>query len=135
MIRNAELVATGLYPTTRTFMELLWPQPEKVPRAPDDKNRKAHKIDEHIKICVTDLPFAAPGDKDDSRILITDKSSENYECSNVPGIQRCYNIILFRIASEGGGINEVQTVYLRVAFCSCDNCRGPKFSDDFKNWR
>ena len=135
VIRNAELAETGRYPTTRSFMELLWSQPEKTPRALDDKNRKTHEIDEHIRIYVTDLPFAAPGDENDSRIIITDKSRENYECSNVPGIQRCYNIMVFRNASEGGGIKEVQTIYLRDAFCSCDNCRRAKVPDDFKNCR
>ena len=135
VIRKAELAETGRYPTTRSFMELLWSQPEKTPRKLNDKNRKTHEIDEHIRIYVTDLPFAAPGDVNDSRILITDKSTENFECTNVSGIQRCYNIIVFSSTSEGGGVNEEQTVYLRDAFCSCNNCRGAKVPDDFKNCR
>jgi hypothetical protein len=54
IVRQTELSETGRYPTTRSFMPLLWSQPAKIPRALDDPNRKSHEIDEHIKILVTD---------------------------------------------------------------------------------
>ena len=135
MIRNAELAETGRYPTTRSFMPLLWRQPAKTPRALDDPNRRTHEIDEHIRIYVTDLPHALPTDEQDSRILITNKAVENFECTNVPGIQGCYNFIVMKNETETGEINESQTVYLRDAFCSCNNCRGANTLEDFTKCR
>jgi hypothetical protein len=44
VIRQAELSETGRYPTTRSFMPLLWSQPAKTPRALDDPNRKTHEM-------------------------------------------------------------------------------------------
>jgi hypothetical protein len=133
VIRQAELSEVGRYPTTRSYMPLLWSQPAKTPRALDDPERRTHEIDEHIRVLVTDLPNALPSDANDSRILITNKSQENYECNNVPGIQSSYNAIVFKKPTEGDP--SVQTVYLRDAFCSCDSCRGAITPDDFKNCR
>jgi hypothetical protein len=135
VIRQAELAETGRYPTTRSYMSLLWSQPAKTPRALDDPYRRTHEIDEQVRILVTDLPNAVPTDADDSRILITNKSEENYECTNVPGIQSAYNAIVFNKPSETGAVGSEQTVYLRDAFCSCDSCRGATKPADFTNCR
>ena len=96
VIRQIELAERGRYPTTRSYMPLLWSQPAKTPRALDDPNRRTHEIDEHVRILVTDLPNALPTGANDSRILITNKTEENYECNNVPGIQSSYNAIIFK---------------------------------------
>jgi hypothetical protein len=122
VIRNAELAETGRYPTTRSFMPLLWVQPAKTPRTLDDPNRKTYEINEHIRIYVKDLPHVLPTDAQDNRILITNKAVENFECTNVPGIQGCYNFIALKSVPETGKVNEIQTIYLRDAFCSCDSC-------------
>jgi hypothetical protein len=135
VIRKAELAEIGRYPRTRSFMPLLWEQPPKTPRALDDPNRKTHEIDEHIRIYVTDLPHALPTDAQDKRILITNKAIENFECTNVPGIQGCYNFIVLKNDTETGAINESQTIYLRDAFCSCDSCRGANALEDFTRCR
>jgi hypothetical protein len=135
VIRQAELSETGRYPTTRSFMPLLWSQPSKTPRALDDPNRKTHEIDQHIRILVTDQPQALPGDTNNTSVIITNKAAENYECSNIPGIQSAYNAIVFKNDMETGEVNDNQTVYLRDAFCSCDCCRAAVTPDDFKKCR
>ena len=48
VIRNAELAETGRYPTTRSFMPLLWRQQAKTPRALDDPNRRTLQWYGHI---------------------------------------------------------------------------------------
>ena len=116
-------------------MPLLWSQPAKAPRALDDPNRKTHEIVQHIRILVTDQPQALPGDVNNTRLIITNKAAENYECSNIPGIQSAYNAIVFKNDMETGEVNDNQTVYLRDAFCSCDCCRAAIMPDDFKNCR
>lgn len=135
VIRQAELAETGRYPTTRSYMPLLWSQPAKTPRSLDDPGRRTHEIDEHVRILVADLPTALPTDASDSRILVTNKTEENYECNNVPGIQSSYNAIVFKKTPGPGDISSEQTVYLRDAFCSCDSCRGAITLDDFRNCR
>ena len=134
MIRNAELAEIGRYPTTRSFMPLLWGQPAKTPRALNDPYRETHEIDEHIRIYVTDLPHAAPVDEQDRHILITNKAIENFECTNVPGIHGCYNFVVLKNATEKGEINESQTICLRDAFY-CDNCRGANILVDLTKCR
>ena len=66
IIRQAELAEVGRYPTTRSYMPLLWSQPVKTPRALNDPNRRLHEIDEHIRILVEDLPNALPNDADEN---------------------------------------------------------------------
>jgi hypothetical protein len=51
-------------------------------------------------VYVVDKPNMLPGDESNHNYLVTDKSSENYECSVVNGIQSTYNIIVFRNESE-----------------------------------
>jgi hypothetical protein len=135
VIRQAELNETGRYPTTRNYMPLLWSQPDKTPRALDDPQRRTHEIDEHVRILVNDLPNVLQGDTTNCRMVITNKAEENYECSNVPGIQSCYNAIVFKNSLENGAVNTNQTVYLKDAFCSCDNCRGVTRPEDFLHCR
>jgi hypothetical protein len=102
VIRQAELNETGRYPTARSYMQLLWSQPDKTSRALDDPQRRTHEIDEHVRILVNDLPNVLPGDTTNCRMVITNKAEENYECSNVPGIQSCYNAIVFKNSLENG---------------------------------
>ena len=135
VIRQAELAEVGRYPTTRSYMPLLWSQPPKTPRALHDPERRLHEIDEHCRILVTDLPVTIPSDNGDSRVLITNKTQENYDCNIVPGIQSAYNAIVFRNTIGTGEDTSDQNVYLRDAFCSCDSCRGAVTFDDFKNCR
>lgn len=135
VIRQAELNETGRYPTTRSYMPLVWSQPDKTPRALDDPQRRTHEIDEHIRILVNDPPNVLPGDTTNSRMVITNKAEENYECSNVPGIQSCYNAIVFKNLLADGAVNTNQTVYLKDAFCSRDNCRGATRPESFLNCR
>jgi hypothetical protein len=116
-------------------MPLLWSQPDKTPRALDDPQRRTHEIDEHVRILVNDLPNVLPGDTTNCRMVITNKAEENYECSNVPGIQSYYNAIVFKNSLENGAVNTNQTVYLKDAFCSCDNCRGVTRPEDFLHCR
>ena len=105
VIRQAELAEVGRYPTTRSYMPLLWSQPDKTPRELDDPARKTHEIDQHIRMLVVDLPNALAADKKDSRILITNKALENFECTNVPGIQSSYNAIAFKNSTVTVGLN------------------------------
>ena len=42
IIRQAELAEVGRYPTTRSYMPLLWSQPVKTPRALNDPSRRLH---------------------------------------------------------------------------------------------
>ena len=46
VIRQAELAEIGRYPTTRSYMPLLWSQPDKTPRELSDPARKTHEIDQ-----------------------------------------------------------------------------------------
>ena len=135
VIRQAELAETGRYPTTRSYMPLLWSQKAMKPRDLDDPQRRTHEIDEHIRIYVNDLPNTISGDNTDSRIIITDKALENYECTHVPGIQSSYNAAAFRDLTETGEVGTKQSVYLRNAFCTCDNCRGATKPEDYMNCR
>ena len=114
VIRQAELAETGRYPTTRSYMPLLWSQKAMKPRDLDGPQRRTHEIDEHIRIYVNNLPNTISGDNTDSRIIITDKAMENYECTHVSGIQSSYNAVAFR---ETGEVGTKQSVYLRNAFC------------------
>ena len=116
-------------------MPLLISQPAKTPRALNDRNRKSHEIDQHIRVYVVDKPNMMPGDETNHNYLVTDKSSENYECTTVSGIQPTYNVIVFRNESEGGEVNTNQTVYLRDGFCSCNNCRKATVPEDFLTCR
>ena len=108
IIRQAELAKVGRYSITRSYMPLLWSQPNKTPRALDDPARRTHEIDEHIRILVIDYPDILSEDDSDNKILITNKAEENYECSNVPGIQASYNAIAFNDPSESGEVNTIQ---------------------------
>ena len=135
MIKQAELTEVGRYPTTRSFMPLLWSQPAKTPRALDDPARRTHEIDEHTRVLVVDFPDMQLNDEINDRILITNKLLENYECTNAQGIQSSYNAIVFRECTVAGVSKTPDTVFLRDAFCSCDSCRGAVTQDDFKNCR
>ena len=116
-------------------MPLLWSQPAKTPRALDDPARRTHEIDEHIRILVVDLPDVQPTDEANSKILITNKDLENYDCTIAQGIQSSYNAIVFQGAPVDGVRKTPVTVFLRDAFCSCESCRGAQKQDDFKNCR
>ena len=116
-------------------MPLLWSQPAKTPRALDDPARRTHEIDEHIRMLVVDFPDVQPNDETNDLILVTNKLLENYECTNVQGIQSSYNAIVFRECTVDGVSKTPDTVFLRDAFCSCDSCRGAIIQDDFKNCR
>ena len=116
-------------------MPLLWSQKAMTSRDLDDPQRRTHEIDEHVRIYVNDLPDTITGDDTDSRIIVTDKTTENYECTHVPGIQSSYNAVAFRDLSETGDVGTKQTVYLRNAFCSCDNCRSATKPQDYTNCR
>ena len=70
------------------------------PRDLDGPQRRTHEIDEHIRIYVNDLPNANSGDNMDSRIIITDKAMENYECTHVQGIQSSHNAVAFRVSVQ-----------------------------------
>jgi hypothetical protein len=87
---------------------------------------------QHIRVYVVDKhDKLLPGDETNHNYLVTDKLSENYECSVVAGIQSTYNVIVFRKESERGEVNTSQTVYLRDGFCSCDNCRKATVPENF----
>ena len=105
------------------------------PRDLDDPQRRTHEIDEHVRIYVNDLPDTITGDDTDSRIIVTDKTTENYECTHVSGIQSSYNAVALRDLSETGDVGTKETVYLRNAFCSCDNCRSATKPQDYTNCR
>ena len=132
VIRQAELSEIGRYPTTRSYMPLLWSQPPKTPRALDDPARRIHEIDEHIRMLVVDFPEVICTDANDSRIIVTNKVEENYECTNVPGIQSSYNAIAFR---KAGVATTLDTIFLRDGFCSCKSCRTAVTPVDFENCR
>ena len=135
VIRQAELAETGRYPTARSYMSLLWSQKAMTPRDLDDPQRRTHEIDGYIRMYVNDLPNTNSGDNTDSRIIITDKAMKKYECTHVPWIQSSYNAIVFRYLTETGEVGTKQSVYLRNAFCSCDNCRGATKPEDYINCR
>jgi hypothetical protein len=118
VIRNSELAETGRYPTTRIFMKLLLSQPDKTPKPLSHPDRATHEIDKHVRVYVTDKPLMEEGDGDNHDILVTDKETENYDCTGVHEIQSCYNMIAFRNENESGDIGTPQTVYLRDGFCS-----------------
>jgi hypothetical protein len=135
VIRKAELAETGRYPTTRSYTPLLLSQPEKTPRALDDPNRRTHEIDQHIRVYVIDKPNMLPGDDQDHNYLVTDKTEENYNCSQVNGIQSSYTMTAFRNLDETGEVMTDQTAYIRDGFCSCDSCRKASTPEDFASCR
>jgi hypothetical protein len=59
-------------------------------------DRARHEIDKYSGVYVTDKPLMGEGDSDNHDILVTDKETENYDCTGVHGIQSCCNIIAFR---------------------------------------
>jgi hypothetical protein len=150
IIRKAELNRSGRYPNTLDFMELLWDSPKQHPHALHDENRLLHELDEHNRIYVfdinskslgdetkwvNDLNNKSVGDKTNPRILITDKKTQNYDCTEVKGIQSSYCVIAFRDDNETGAIGTNQTVYLRDDFCSCFSCRGAFLPEHFLDCR
>ena len=135
VIKQAELAEVGRYPTTRSFMPLLWSQPAKTPRGLNDPARRTHEIDEHIRMLVVDFPDIQPNDEANSKILITNKHLENYDCTIAQGIQSSYNAIVFQAVPVDGVRKTPDTVFLRDAFCSCESCRGAQTQDDFENCR
>ena len=132
VIRQAELSKIGRYPTTRSYMPLLWSQPAKTPRALGDPARRIHEIDEHIRMLVVDFLEMIPTDTNDSRIIITNKLGENFKCTNVSGIQSSYNAIAFR---KSGVATILDTILIRDDFCSCKTCRSAMTPDEFQNCR
>ena len=81
---------------------------------------------------VVDFPEIIPTDANDSRIIITNKVEENFECTNVSGIQSSYNAIAFR---KSGVATTLDTIFLRDGFCSCKTCRSAVTPDEFQNCR
>jgi hypothetical protein len=101
------------------------------PRKLTDPLRKLHTIDAHERIFVVEESDKLTGDDNNSKILITDKASQNYECSVVKGIQSCHCIIAFKDDTETGLVDTNQTIYLRSDFCSCNVCRGATLPEHF----
>jgi hypothetical protein len=135
IIRKAELNRSGRYPSTLDFMPLLWSSPAQKPKDLDDENRLLHEIDEHNRIYVVDDNNKSVGDETDSRILIADKKKQDYDCSEVKGIQSSYCAIAFKNDNETGAIGSDQTIYLRDDFCSCFDCRGAFLPEHFEKCR
>jgi hypothetical protein len=117
------------------FMPLLWDSPEQQPRALHHEDRLLHELDQHNRIYVVDDNNKKEGDLSNARILVTDKKAQNYDCTDVAGIQSSYCVIAFKNEQESGIIGTPQTVYLRDDFCSCHNCRGASLPEHFKNCR
>jgi hypothetical protein len=128
-IDRAEKNETDRFPTTRRMMPFLWNIVDMSPTPLTDPNRLLHAIDQHLRVFVVEESQMEQQDKEDSRIIVTNKAEEDYNCSTSDGIFTSHNAIVF--ADTNSDLKAPITYYLRRNFCACNNCLKALSPEDY----
>jgi hypothetical protein len=110
-------------------MPFLWSIASMTPTPMNDPNRKLRDIDKHTRVFVVEESERAGNDKEDHRVLVTDKTKKDYNCSTSDGIFSSHNAMVF-----GDGNLDLKApirYYLRKIFCACDKCLIATIPGDF----